>query len=209
MTQNNKLSSIESSSPRVLASSPLLLVGLGNPGPKYDLNRHNVGFMALDVLMRRHVFSAEQKKFQGLIAEGQWGNEKTLALKPMTYMNLSGQSVGDVCRFYKIPPEQVIVLHDELALPLGDMRLKKGGSHAGHNGLKSLDAHIGQDYLRLRIGIGHPGAPELVTDYVLGNFSKTEMKIVEPMLDDISDKLAENLKRFTAQGSNQVKFLVS
>ena len=185
-----------------------LVVGLGNPGPSYEHNRHNVGFMAADAICRRHGFSASQKKFGGLLSEGALGGEKTLCLKPLTYMNLSGQSVGEACRFYKIAPENVIVIHDELALPLGDMRLKKGGGHAGHNGLKSIDSHIGQDYLRLRIGIGHPGQPELVSDYVLSNFSKAEMKTVEPQLDDIADKLMENLARFTAQGANQVKFII-
>ena len=152
-----------------------LIVGLGNPGRDYALNRHNIGFLAVDVLADGATWSG---KFQGHIAECRLGTDKHILLKPQTYMNLSGESVGKAAHFYKIPPENILVIHDDLDLPLGKLRVKQGGGHGGHNGLKSIDAHLGKEYWRLRLGIGHPGDKERVTGHVLGNFSKAEMEIV-------------------------------
>lgn len=163
-----------------------LFVGLGNPGSAYASNRHNIGFMAADEIAQRFSFSTWNKKFQGLLCESSMGGEKILLLKPQTYMNLSGESVAAAARFYKIPVEQVIVMHDELDLPLGKLRVKQGGSAGGHNGLKSIDAHIGQNYYRVRIGIGHPGTKDLVSDYVLSNFAKAEMPLAEKMIESIA-----------------------
>jgi PTH1 family peptidyl-tRNA hydrolase len=161
----------------------LLLVGLGNPGPEYARNRHNVGFMAVDEIVRRHGFGPWRKRFQGQTCEGMVAGEKVLALQPQTYMNLSGQSVGEAMRFFKLIPEQVVVFHDELDLPQGKVRVKKGGGHGGHNGLRSIDDHIGKDYWRVRLGIGHPGQKELVTGYVLHDFAKADQVWLEPLLD--------------------------
>jgi PTH1 family peptidyl-tRNA hydrolase len=149
----------------------LLLVGLGNPGSGYAKNRHNVGFMALDLIGRALEASAWKAKFQGQIAEARLGDDKVILLKPETFMNLSGQSVGEAARFYKIDPQDVIVFHDELDVQGGKMRIKIGGGHGGHNGLRSIDAAIGQNYKRVRIGIGHPGDKALVHGHVLGDFS--------------------------------------
>src|SRR5690606_38412019 len=143
--------------------------GLGNPGSQHAANRHNVGFMAADAIARRHSFSPWSKKFRGLVAEGTLGGEKVLLLKPQTFMNLSGQSVGEALRFYKLEPAALAVLYDELDLAPGKVRVKSGGGHGGHNGIKSIDQHVGRDYRRVRIGIGHPGAKELVQNYVLGD----------------------------------------
>ncbi|MCC9620523.1 aminoacyl-tRNA hydrolase [Thalassospira sp. MA62] len=151
-----------------------LVVGLGNPGSGYAANRHNIGFMAADELVRRHSFGPWRKKFQGQVAEGELNGQKVLVLKPETFMNLSGQSVGEVLRFYKIPVEDVIVLHDELDLPPGKLRVKRGGGHGGHNGLRSIDSHCGKEYRRVRLGIGHPGDKSRVHGHVLGDFSKSE-----------------------------------
>lgn len=163
-----------------------LVVGLGNPGPEYARHRHNIGFMAVDDLARRHGFGPWKKRFQGLIAEGQIGPEKTYLLKPQTFMNLSGQSVGEAMRFYKVTPEQVIVLHDELDLPPGKLRAKKGGGHGGHNGLRSIDDHIGKDYWRVRLGIGHPGDKALVHGWVLSNFAKADESWLPAFLDAVT-----------------------
>ena len=135
----------------------LLFAGLGNPGPHYADNRHNVGFMAADAIARRHDFSPWSRKFQGMIAEGMLAGEKIVLLKPLTFMNLSGQSVGEAMRFYKLPLSAVTVFHDELDLAEAKLRVKVGGGNGGHNGLRSIDAHCGKDYRRVRIGIGHPG----------------------------------------------------
>ena len=161
-----------------------LIVGLGNPGSKYQGNRHNIGFMAVDEIVRRHGFSGWRKRFQGESAEGQIGAEKVVCLKPHTYMNESGRAVGEAMRFLKIEPAQVIVFHDELDLPAGRVRLKTGGGHAGHNGLRSIDAHIGKEYQRVRLGIGHPGMRELVHAYVLHDFAKADRAWLEPLLDE-------------------------
>jgi PTH1 family peptidyl-tRNA hydrolase len=165
----------------------LLLVGLGNPGPKYAFNRHNIGFMAVDAIIHRHSFSAERQRFQSLTADGTLGGEKVIAMKPMTYMNESGRAVGEAVRFFKLEPQDVVVIHDELDLPQGKLRIKTGGSAGGHNGIKSIISHIGENFRRVRLGIGHPGTKDRdqVLSAVLGDFSKVEMKWVEPLLDTI------------------------
>ncbi|RFC67497.1 MULTISPECIES: aminoacyl-tRNA hydrolase [Mesorhizobium] len=165
----------------------LIFAGLGNPGAKYANNRHNVGFMAADAIARRHSFSPWTKKFQGEIAEGRLGGEKILLLKPSTFMNLSGQSVGEAMRFYKLEPSAVTVLYDEIDLAAGKVRIKIGGSAGGHNGIRSIDQHIANDYRRVRIGVGHPGAKELVHGYVLGDFSKADQNWLDPLLQSIAD----------------------
>lgn len=157
----------------------LLLVGLGNPGGGYAGNRHNIGFMGLDAIHRRHGFSPWRSRFQGLSAEGQLAGVKTILLKPETYMNESGRSVGEAMRFLKIPLEDVVVLHDELDLKPGEVRVKTGGGNAGHNGLRSITALCGNEYRRVRLGIGHPGDKSLVHAYVLSNFFKEERGWVE------------------------------
>ena len=154
--------------------TPFLIVGLGNPGPEYALTRHNIGFMVADAIVSAFAFPPFQRKFQGLYTEKNLDQRRLYILKPLTYMNLSGISTGEMMRFYKIPLDHILIIHDDLALPTGEIRLKKGGGDGGHNGLKSLTQHIGQDYWRLRIGIGHPGRPEKVTPHVLGKFSADE-----------------------------------
>ncbi|WP_293959110.1 aminoacyl-tRNA hydrolase [Sneathiella sp.] len=167
----------------------ILLVGLGNPGKGYADNRHNFGYMAVDEIIRRHSFMPERVRFQGLVAEGNIGGTKVLALKPTTYMNLSGQSVGEAARFYKIPLKNIIVLHDELDLPLGKIRVKTGGGHGGNNGLRSIIAHLGENFCRVRLGIGHPGEKHLVTGHVLSNFSKAEQATVEAATESIAQHI--------------------
>lgn len=164
----------------------LLVVGLGNPGPKYEKNRHNIGFMAVDEIVRRHSFGAWRIRFQSLAAEGVIAGEKVLVLKPNTYMNDSGRAVGEAVRFHKLAPEQVIVIHDELDLKPGKIRVKLGGGHAGHNGLRSIDAHIGGNFRRVRVGIGHPGDKDRVHGYVLSDFAKAEQPLVERTVDAIA-----------------------
>ncbi|MGY6548405.1 MAG: aminoacyl-tRNA hydrolase [Roseinatronobacter sp.] len=151
-----------------------LFAGLGNPGPKYAGNRHNIGFMALDAIADAHGFSPWRRKFQGELCEGQLEGRKVLLLKPQIFMNLSGDSVMDTMRFYKLTPRDLLVLHDELDLAPGKAKLKSGGGHAGHNGLRSIHAHLGADYGRLRLGIGHPGHKDRVSAYVLSDFAKSE-----------------------------------
>lgn len=168
-------------------SNMRILAGLGNPGAQYQNNRHNVGFMAADAIARRHSFSPWTKKFHALVADGTIDGEKILLLKPQTFMNLSGQSVGEAMRFYKLAPGDVSVLYDELDLPPGKLRVKIAGGHGGHNGIKSLDAHIGKDYRRIRIGIGHPGVKEMVHGYVLGDFAKADNAWLDQLLDAIAD----------------------
>lgn len=165
----------------------LLLVGLGNPGPKYERNRHNIGFMAVDRIVRRHSFQQDRARFQAICAEGLIDGRKTLAMKPTTFMNESGRAVGEAVRFFKLDPEQVVVLHDELDLVLGKVRAKRGGGHAGHNGLRSITQHIGPDFWRIRIGIGHPGEKERVHGHVLSDFAKADEPMVERILDAICD----------------------
>jgi len=164
-----------------------LVVGLGNPGASYARNRHNIGFMAVDAIAAAHGFGPWRSKFQGQIAEGRLGPEKVLLLKPGTYMNLSGDSVQAAVQFYKLEPGDVIVLHDELDLPSGRIRVKTGGGTAGHNGIRSIGAHVGPDFTRVRIGIGHPGDKRLVTNHVLGDFAKAEAEDLAALLDGIAD----------------------
>lgn len=162
-----------------------LWVGLGNPGPRYALNRHNIGFMALDVIADMHGFGPVQKKFQGWIQEGRIGSEKILLLKPATFMNESGRSVGEAMRFYKLELNALTVFHDELDLAPFKIKVKQGGGHAGHNGLRSIGQHFGADYRRIRIGIGHPGHKDRVNPHVLGNYAKDEQDLLAAMLGAI------------------------
>ncbi|MGB1388434.1 MAG: aminoacyl-tRNA hydrolase [Paracoccaceae bacterium] len=164
-----------------------LLVGLGNPGPKYANNRHNIGFMALDRIADDHGFAPWRSKFQGQLSEGRLGSGKVVLLKPETFMNNSGQSVGEAMRFFKLTPEDIIVLHDEIDLAPSKVRYKFAGGHAGHNGLRSVHAHIGDTYGRVRIGVGHPGRKEAVPGYVLRDFAKAEADWVENVLRGITD----------------------
>ena len=164
----------------------MLFAGLGNPGAKYARNRHNIGFMALDRIAEEHGFSPWRKKFQGEVAEGRLGSVKVTLLKPQTFMNNSGQSVGEAMRFYKFAPEDVLVFHDEIDLAPGKVRVKSGGGHAGHNGLRSIHAHIGEAYGRVRLGVGHPGAKERVPGYVLSDFAKADADWLDPLIEAIA-----------------------
>jgi len=166
----------------------LLWVGLGNPEPGMARNRHNIGFMALDVIAIRHGFSPWRQRFRGLVAEGTLGGEKILALKPRTYMNASGESVQQAAAFYKLTPDAITAFHDELDLAPGKMRVKQGGGSAGHNGLRSMDRMLGTpDYWRVRLGIGHPGSKERVMGHVLGDFAKDDRDWLVTLLDAVAD----------------------
>lgn len=164
-----------------------LWVGLGNPGAKYAANRHNIGFMALDRIAADHGFGPWRRGYQGLVSEGRFGSERVILLKPETFMNLSGQSVRAAADFYKIPVEAITVFHDELDLAPGKCRLKQGGGHAGHNGLRSIHQHMGEAYARVRLGIGHPGDKDRVAAYVLSDFAKTEADWLDDLMRGISD----------------------
>ena len=164
-----------------------LLVGLGNPGAKYEKNRHNIGFITADQIAADYSLPSFRKKFDGLITEGRIGEEKVALLKPETYMNESGRSVGQAVRFYKVTPSRIIVFYDELDLPPGKVKVKKGGGSGGHNGIKSIDAHLGKpDYWRVRLGIGHPGDKDRVSGYVLSDFAKAEMAWVPGWIEAVS-----------------------
>ncbi|HAW47490.1 aminoacyl-tRNA hydrolase [uncultured Roseovarius sp.] len=163
-----------------------LFVGLGNPGAKYERNRHNIGFMALDRIAEDHGFGPWRSKFQGMVSEGTLDGARVILLKPMTFMNLSGQSVGEAVRFYKLTPADVTVFHDELDLTPGKLRCKTGGGHAGHNGLRSIHQHIGETYARVRLGIGHPGHKDRVAGYVLQDFAKSENDWLDDLLRGIA-----------------------
>ena len=165
----------------------LLFVGLGNPGVQYASQRHNIGFMAADVIHRRHSFSPWRKKFKGELAEGTLGGEKVLLLKPQTFMNESGRSVGEAARFHDIPLTQVYVFYDELDLEPGKCRVRLGGGAAGHNGIRSICAHITPEFKRVRLGIGHPGDKRLVQPHVLGNFAKDDREWLVLLLDTVAD----------------------
>jgi len=170
-----------------------LWVGLGNPGPQYVFNRHNVGFMAADAIAEIHRFGPVQKKFQGWLQEGRIGSDKILLLKPATFMNESGRAVGEAMRFYKLDLSALTVFHDELDLAPFKVKIKQGGGHAGHNGLRSIDQHLGADFRRVRLGIGHPGHKDRVSPYVLGNYAKAEMDPLADMLGAVAaeaDRLA-------------------
>ena len=165
-----------------------LWVGLGNPEPGMARNRHNIGFMAIDVIADRHGFAPWRKRFSGLVSEGSVGGEKIVALKPLTYMNESGRAVQPASAFFKLPPDAVTVFHDELDLIPGKVRVKRGGGAAGHNGLRSIDRTLGtQDYWRVRLGIGHPGDKARVHGHVLGNFAKTDEDWLVDTLEAVSD----------------------
>ena len=165
----------------------LLLVGLGNPGARYAGTRHNIGFMAADLIVRRHGFSPWRKRFQGEAAEGTLAGERALVLKPQTFMNNSGQSVGEAMNFYKLTPDDIVVLYDEIDLAPGKVKVKKGGGAAGHNGIRSIDAHIGPDFWRVRLGVGHPGDKARVYGHVLSDFSKADDAWLEKLLEAVSD----------------------
>ena len=165
----------------------LLVVGLGNPGPEHAYHRHNIGFMAVDDIVHRHGFSPFRARFQGRLAEGRLAGDKALVLKPSTYMNLSGQAVGEAMRYFKLTPEQVVVIYDELDLAPGKCRVKRGGGTGGHNGIRSIDRHIGPEYWRVRLGIGHPGHKDRVHGYVLHDFAKSDEDWLDPLLEAVAD----------------------
>jgi PTH1 family peptidyl-tRNA hydrolase len=171
-----------------MADTPLLIAGLGNPGADYARNRHNAGFMAVDVIHESYEFGPWRSRFQGLISEGALGKRKVYLLKPQTYMNLSGDSVGAAMRFFKLPINALVVMQDEIDLPAGKLKVKTGGSDAGHNGLRSITATLEPDYRRVRIGVGHPGGSGRVHSHVLGNFTKADEKEwLVPMLTAIAE----------------------
>jgi peptidyl-tRNA hydrolase, PTH1 family len=180
----------------------LILAGLGNPGDKYRNNRHNIGFMAADAIARRWRFGPERAKFQSVVSEGvietPQGEVRALLMKPQTYMNESGRAVGEAARFYKVPPGEVIVFHDEIDLAPGRFRMKTGGGAAGQNGVRSLVSHLGPDFRRARLGIGHPGEKHLVMPHVLGDFHKAELPWVEALLNAVADALP-----FAAMGDDE------
>lgn len=169
-----------------------LIVGLGNPGSEYANTRHNIGFMAVDAIAYAAGIGHQQSKFQSEMRSGDAAGERLILLKPQTYMNLSGRAVQAAMAFFKIPPARIIVMHDELDLPLGKIRIKKGGGAGGHNGLKSIDEAIGSDYWRVRIGIGHPGTPERVHSHVLSGFDLKEV----PLVEKVNDAIAQHLPLF-------------
>src|SRR3954469_18750518 len=171
-----------------------LFVGLGNPGSRYAGNRHNIGFMVVEAIAKRHSIGPWRKRFQGVTCEGPIGSERVLLLMPGTYMNESGLAVAEAAHFYKLGVDRVTVFHDEIELPSGKVRVKTGGGIAGHNGLRSISAHIGNEYRRVRIGIGHPGDKEMVHPYVLSDFPKAERDWVEALTGIIADN-AELLAR--------------
>lgn len=190
----------EDSVPRVMK----LFVGLGNPGAKYAQNRHNIGYMAVDRIAADHGFGPWRSKFQGQISEGRLGGEKIVLLKPETFMNRSGQSVGEAMRFYKINADDIMVFHDEIDLAPGKLRVKHGGGHAGHNGLRSLHGHIGDGYGRVRMGVGHPGDKNAVPGYVLKDFPKADQDWLNDMLQGISDGAAALANGDTGRFQNAV-----
>lgn len=182
----------------------LLVAGLGNPGAEYAWNRHNVGFMAVDAIAKRYGFDPFRRKRQGLIAEGAIGGRRVLLLKPQTFMNESGRALAEACRFYKIGPENIIVLHDEIDLEEGRIKVKQSGGHAGHNGLRSINDHIGQGYKRLRLGVGHPGHKDKVVNHVLEDFSKADEKWLAPLLCAVAEHFEALLQGDAAGFANLV-----
>ncbi len=167
----------------------LIIAGLGNPGSKYAGHRHNIGFMTADEIHRRYSFSPWRMRFQAMTAEAQIDGEKVLLIKPTTFMNESGRAVGEVVRFFKVEPGDVVVIYDELDLPPGKMRMKRGGGAGGHNGIRSIDAHLGKDYRRMRLGIGHPGDKARVSGHVLGDFARSDREWLDNLLPVIADNV--------------------
>ena len=186
-----------------------LIVGLGNPGAKYARNRHNIGFMALDLIAQDHGFAPWKTKHQGLMTEGRFGSDRAILLKPETFMNNSGQSVQAAMRFHKLEPADVIVLHDEIDLAPGKVKCKTGGGHAGHNGLRSIHLHIGPDYDRVRLGVGHPGHKDAVPGYVLRDFPKADEGWLDDVLRGISDGAPELARGDTSKFMNAVAMRVA
>jgi PTH1 family peptidyl-tRNA hydrolase len=182
----------------------LLLVGLGNPGSRYAGNRHNIGFMVVDAIAKRHGIGPWRRRFQGVAAEGSLGGERALLLLPGTYMNESGRAVAEAAHFYKLGLSDVVVFHDEIDLAPAKVRVKTGGGIAGHNGLRSMSAHIGNDYRRVRIGVGHPGVKDLVHAHVLNDFAKDERPWVEALCGIIADNADLLAKRQDASFQNKV-----
>jgi PTH1 family peptidyl-tRNA hydrolase len=182
----------------------LLFVGLGNPGPEYVGNRHNIGFIALQALAKRHGIAPWRRRFQGVAVEGDLGGEKVLLLLPGTYMNESGRAVGEALNFFKLGLSDIVVFHDVLDLPPGKLRVKTGGGNAGHNGLRSISAHIGNDYRRVRFGIGHPGDKNLVERYVLKDFAKDEHPMFEALIDAVADNAPLIAEREDSSFQNKV-----
>lgn len=182
-----------------------LIVGLGNPGAEYEMTRHNVGFMTVEVIAEKYKFSSFKSKFDGFIADGNIEGQKCLLLKPQTYMNLSGNSVVKAASFYKIPPEQVIVIHDDMDLQVYQIKAKQGGGTGGHNGLKSIDAHIGSNYNRIRLGVGHPrGQGDAVINHVLSRFCKADWECVSKNIEIAVNDIPILLKKGIAAFSNQI-----
>jgi peptidyl-tRNA hydrolase, PTH1 family len=181
-----------------------LMVGLGNPGASYARNRHNVGFMVVDAIARRHGIGPWRRRFQGVAAEGPLGGERVVLLLPGTYMNESGLAVSEAAHFYKIGTGDIVVFHDEIDLPPAKVRVKTGGGIAGHNGLRSISSHVGNDYHRVRIGVGHPGVRELVMPHVLGDFAKAERPWVEALCEIMADDAALIAKGEDAAFQNKV-----
>jgi PTH1 family peptidyl-tRNA hydrolase len=181
-----------------------VLVGLGNPGGKYEQNRHNAGFMAVDAIASYYKAPSWRKRFQGFATELEIGGQKCLLLKPSTYMNESGRAVTEAASFYKLAPGDVIVFHDELDLEPGKIRVKTGGGHAGHNGLRSISAHIGNEYRRVRIGIGHPGSRDVVVHYVLHDFARADREWLEPLFDSMAKSAAHLVAGHDAKFMNDV-----
>ena len=187
----------------------LLLVGLGNPGARYIGNRHNIGFMALQAIAKRHGLAPWRRRFQGVACEGQIGDERVLLLLPGTYMNESGRAVGEAAQFYKLASDAITVFHDEIELPPGKVRIKVGGGIAGHNGLRSISEHVGNDYRRVRIGVGHPGHKDLVEHYVLSDFAKGEWPWVETLVDILAENIGLLIRGEDASFQNKVHLAMS
>lgn len=181
-----------------------IFVGLGNPGAKYAHNRHNIGFRAIDRIAEEHGFGPWKSRFQGLVSEGRLGNDKILLLKPQTFMNLSGQSIGEAMRFYKLDSTDITVFHDELDLAPGKLRVKHGGGHAGHNGLRSIHDHIGPHYTRVRLGIGHPGHKDRVAAYVLHDFAKSDADWLDDVMRGCADGAPDLARGDTGRFLNAV-----
>jgi len=187
----------------------LLLVGLGNPGARYVGNRHNIGFMAVQAIARRHDIAPWRRRFQGVAVEGTIANERVLLLLPGTFMNESGRAVAEAASFYKLEPGQIVVFHDEVELPPAKVRLKTGGGNAGHNGLRSISAHIGNDYRRVRFGVGHPGDKKLMESYVLQDFAKDEWPWVEELCDIVADNVGLLIEGKDSTFQNKVHLAMS